>query len=91
MKITDIEISPAGYCAQRALHEAHVCLTLADRVVTLLCAVALGENSGAEARRAAFLGEALRQMGRMPEFRAGRATLEIAEGLRAQAAHPALA
>ena len=103
MRITDIEISPAGYSPRQARQQAHVCLTLADRVVTLFCTVALGADSGAEARRAAFLGEALRQLARMPEFRAGYATLEIAEdiagglsggltgGLTGRAPHPAFA
>ena len=91
MQITDIEISPAEYCPERARHMARVCLTLADRIVTLFCAVDLGEQAGPETRRDAFLGDALRQMKRMPEFRAGRTTLEIAEGLRARVAEPAFA
>ncbi|TDK46297.1 hypothetical protein [Antarcticimicrobium luteum] len=83
MQITDIEISSDGYCPKQARHLAHVCLTLADRIVTLFCAVELAEETGAEARRAAFLGDALRQMRRMPEFRAGRTRLEFADGLAA--------
>ncbi len=81
MQITDVEISVPEYCPEQARHRASVCLTLADRIVTLFCSIELTAESGAEARRAAFLGDALRQMKRMPEFRAGRATLEIAEGL----------
>lgn len=91
MQITDIEISHAEYCPDQARHRASVCLTLADRIVTLFCSVELqGENSD-EARRAAFLGDALRQMRRMPEFRAGRATLEVADGLKARMTQPAFA
>lgn len=52
-----------------ARHAARVVLELGDRIITLFCDIA-APRAGAEAQlRHALLQDALRQMGRMPEYR----------------------
>lgn len=82
MLVTDIEITHYHYNKDRARHVANVCLTLKDRVVSLFCQTDLPEAENPAARTRALLGDAMRQLLRMPEFRAGQATLEFAEPLR---------
>lgn len=81
MLVTDIEISDYGYCSRSARHMASVQLVLGDRRVSLFCRIATPRDNGVRSRRAAFLAEALRQMKRMPEFRAGHTTLELPDTL----------
>lgn len=79
MVVTSIEISDYQYCPSSARHMARVCMTLKDRIVTLFCQLDLpeGENPGERA----FVGEATRQLCRMPEIRSGRDRLEFAAGV----------
>ncbi|SDC61702.1 hypothetical protein [Ruegeria marina] len=77
MLITNIEISRYTYCADTSRHSASVCLTLADRIVTLFCSLDLPGETSAVSRAQAFVGDALRQMRRMPEFRTGKQHLQI--------------
>lgn len=81
MLVTDIEITHYHYCQSSARHVANVCMTLKDRIVSMLCKVDLPENEDDSDRTRAIVGEARRQLGRMPEFRSGDDTLEFAEGL----------
>jgi len=81
MQITDYEISQAELLPDQSRHMARVSLTMADRIVTLFCAVNLDGVDTPNGRLNAFLREALRQMRRMPEFRTGEATLELAANL----------
>jgi hypothetical protein len=81
MIVTGIEITHYHYCSSSARHVANVCMTLKDRIVTLLCALDLPDTESASDRTRAFVGEASRQLGRMPEFRSGHDTLEFADGL----------
>lgn len=83
MLVTGIEISNYQYCPDKARHVARVCLTLKGQIVTLFCALDLPEGESPGARARAFVGEAIRQMRRMPEFRSGRRTIEFADGLLA--------
>ncbi len=86
MLITNIEISRYSYCTNTSRHSASVCLTLADRIVTLFCSLDLPGEANPVARAQAFVGDALRQMRRMPEFRSGNQELQIDEGLALGAA-----
>jgi|GEM_PF-2254808 len=81
MQITDYEISQETFCPDQTQHTARVSLTMADRFVTLFCAVNLEGIDTPGARLEAFLREALRQMRRMPEFRSGGKTLELSANL----------
>ena len=60
--------------------EAIVSLTLADRIVSFLCRT--DKNTAAEDRNAALFREALRQLGRMPEFRSGQQHFALSDTLR---------
>ena len=81
MLVTGIEITHYHYCPSRARHMANVCVTLKDRIVSMMCQIDLPEHEAPSSRARAFIGEARRQLGRMPEFRSGRDTLEFAEEL----------
>lgn len=83
MLVTDIEITNYQYCPKSARHLANVCVTLRNQIVTLFCQLDLPVDESPTARASAFVGEALRQLRRMPELRSGRNTLEFAEGLGA--------
>ena len=75
MLVTDFDILAPGL-----QNEALVSLTLADRIVTFLCR--LDASTTHEDRQAALLRDALRQLGRMPEFRSGRQRLKLGDTLR---------
>ncbi|HCE71226.1 MAG TPA: hypothetical protein DET67_08395 [Ruegeria sp.] len=77
MQITNVEISQYQVCPNTARHSASVCMTLADRVVTLFCSLELPEGISAIARAQAFVGDAMRQLRRMPEFRSGKQQLSL--------------
>ena len=81
MQITDYEISQEEFSPDRTRQVARVSLTMADRFVTLFCAVNLEGVDTPSARLDAFLREALRQLRRMPEFRTGGKTVELAANL----------
>jgi len=76
--VTDIEISQYEYCASSARHTANVSMRTKDRMVTMFCQLILPEGQSARARTLALVGEAMRQLRRMPEFRSGQTTLEFA-------------
>ena len=90
MLVTGIEITHYRYCPEKARHIASVCMTLKDQIVTLFCQVDMPEDTSPFRRASALVGEATRQMLRMPEFRSGRKTLEFADGLLGDTS-PALA
>ena len=79
MLVTDISINQYRYCPVSARHMANVCMTLKNQIVTMYCQLDLPENEQNTKRAAAFVGEAIRQLGRMPEYRSGEKTLEIAD------------
>lgn len=81
MLVTDIEISNYHYCQRSARHLASVCVTLRNQIVTLFCQLDLPADETPKARASAFVGEALRQLRRMPELRSGQRALEFADGL----------
>lgn len=81
MLVTGIEITHYHYCRETSQHVANVCMKLKDRMVTLFCQLDLPEHQNAVDRAQAFVGEAKRQLRRMPEFRSGRDTLEFADGI----------
>ncbi|MFV0513552.1 MAG: hypothetical protein ACK5MY_07975 [Jhaorihella sp.] len=81
MLVTGIEITHYRYCPISARHLASVCLTLKDRIVTLFCQLDLPENESPRLRARAFVGEATRQLCRMPEIRSGRDRLEFSPDL----------
>ena len=78
MLVTDIEISHYRYCADTARHKASVCLTLKDRIITLLCQLDLPGDEPGPSRAVAFVRDALRKLNRMPEIRSGQETVEFA-------------
>ncbi|MCE8512448.1 hypothetical protein KBY24_10710 [Ruegeria pomeroyi] len=77
MQITNVEISQYHVCPSTARHSASVCMTLADRMVTLFCSLELPEEISPLARTQAFVGDAMRQLRRMPEFRSGKDQLYL--------------
>ncbi len=81
MQITDYEISQEAFSPDQTQQVARVSLTMADRFVTLFCAVDMEGVDSPSARLDAFLREALRQLRRMPEFRTGGKTVELAANL----------
>jgi len=83
MLVTDITISQYQYCPKSARHMANVCMTLKDQFITLFCQLNLPENESSRMPATAFVDDALRQLRRMPEFRSGRKTLEVSDGLLA--------
>ncbi|MFK7753412.1 MAG: hypothetical protein AB8B51_12770 [Sedimentitalea sp.] len=85
MHITDIEISDYRYCDRSARHVAHVHLAQDNHVVTLMCHIDLPRGASAPIPTDAIVGEAKRQLARMPEFRSGRQTLTFASQLCAKA------
>ena len=78
MLVTNISITQYRYCPASAHHLANVCMTLKNQVVTMYCQLDLPENVQNTKRATAFVGEAIRQLSRMPEYRSGSKTLEIA-------------
>lgn len=81
MLVTDIEIDDYCYCPRSFRHTARVCISLKNRVVTLLCRLDLPQDEPARTRATAFATEAVRQLLRMPEFRSGKETLRFADNL----------
>lgn len=81
MLVTGIEITHHRYCPNSAQHLASVCLTLKDRIVTLFCQLDLPEDESLKSCRRAFVGDATRQLCRMPEIRSGRDRLEFSADL----------
>lgn len=81
MIVTGIEIVHHEQREASRTQVANVYMTLKDRVVTLLCQLDLPEGESPASRARAFVGDATRQLRRMPEFRSGRDTLEFADGL----------
>lgn len=79
MIVTGIEITHYHYCPRSARHVANVCMTLKDRIVTLFCQLEMPENETPADRARAFIGDATRQMCRMPEIRSGRDKLEFSD------------
>ncbi|PCJ08670.1 MAG: hypothetical protein COB16_06055 [Rhodobacteraceae bacterium] len=81
MLVTNIEITQYHYDPNRARHCANVALSLMDRTVNLYCQIILPQDESAEARTRGFVGEAARQLRRMPEFRSGGQELRLANHL----------
>lgn len=81
MLVTDISINQYRYCPVSARHIANVCMTLKNQIVTMYCQLDLPEDAQNTKRASAFVGEAIRQLGRMPEYRSGEKTLEISDGV----------
>ncbi len=79
MYVDDIEITeiPTIETPERA--RASVAFMSYERQVQVMCD--LREAPEPKKRRGALLREALRQLRRMPEFRAGRVALEFRPGL----------
>jgi hypothetical protein len=86
MFVTDIEISQYIYDSDKSLHRANVCMTLKDRVISLVCQLRLPADKPQSARMAALVKDAVRQLNRMPELRSGRTKLEFADDLMMPAA-----
>lgn len=81
MLVTDISINQYRYCPVSARHMASVCMTLKNQIVTTFCQLDLPEHETKSNRASAFVGDAIRQLGRMPEYRSGAKTLEIADDI----------
>ncbi|MCH2067197.1 hypothetical protein [Shimia sp.] len=81
MHVTEIQISNPTY--RQTLGELSAVVSLSDesRDVRLHCAVQAEEDRPKGAGRLALIKEALRQLSRMPEIRAGREELSFAPGV----------
>ena len=79
MFINAIEVTEVPGDASFA--RAHVFFTSYERQIQVMCDLRGPDAESPVKRRIALLREALRQLKRMPEFRAGRATLEFQPGL----------
>jgi len=82
MLVTNVEISQYSYCQRTARHTANVCMTLGDMFVTMFCALDLPDDECPKSRAQAFVGDALRQLRRMPEYRSGVTSLELSEQVK---------
>lgn len=81
MLVTDIAISRHTYCPVRRVHTADVSLTFKNRVVRLFCTLTgMGEADESQCVTG-LVGDALRQMGRMPEYRAGKDRIQMTPNL----------
>jgi hypothetical protein len=83
MLVSDISISQYRYCPVSARHMAKVCMTLKNQIVTLFCQLDLPEDESNTKRAAAFVGDAIRQLGKMPEHHTGRKIRAVANINRA--------
>ncbi len=81
MLVTDIAVSRQSYCPARGIHTANVSLTFSDRIVRLFCNVHAQDDLNETRSVLAFIKDALRQMGRMPEYRSGRDELMLCPNL----------
>ncbi len=81
MLVTDIQIYQYHYCSKSSRHVADVCMTLKDRVITMQCRLDLPGDEPPRSRASALVGDAIRQLRRMPEFRTGDSTLTFADDL----------
>lgn len=81
MHVTEIQISNPTY--RQTLGELSAVVSLSDntRDVRLHCAVPAQEGEKKTAGRLALIREALRQLRRMPEIRAGQEELSFAPGV----------
>ncbi len=79
MLVTNVEISQYSYCERTERHNASVCMTLGDMFVTLFCTLDMPLDECPKSRAKAFVGDAMRQLRRMPEYRSGRSSLELSE------------
>ncbi|SLN59759.1 hypothetical protein TRL7639_03284 [Falsiruegeria litorea R37] len=79
MLVTNVEISQYTYCERTERHTANVCMTLGDMFVTLFCALDIPANECPKTRAKAFVGDAMRQLRRMPEYRSGHKSIELSE------------
>lgn len=81
MHVTDIQISNPTYRHSLGELSAIVSLCSETRDVRLLCAVPAENEDRKSEGRIALVREALRQIRRMPELRAGREVLSFEPGL----------
>lgn len=81
MHVTDIQITTPTYRQTLGELSAVVSLSSEMRDVRLLCNVPAAVERRAGEGRMALIREALRQISRMPEIRAGREKLSFAPGL----------
>ena len=79
MLVTNVEISQYTYCERTERHTASVCMTLGDMFVTMFCALDRPVGECPKERAKAFVGDAMRQLRRMPEYRSGRSSVELPE------------
>ncbi|MBO9450711.1 hypothetical protein J7426_10610 [Tropicibacter sp. R16_0] len=83
MLVTNVEISEYSYCERTERCTANVSMTLGDMFVTLFCALDIPANECPKTRAKAFVGDAMRQLRRMPEYRSGRRSVELSEHVTA--------
>jgi len=82
MYITQINIAEATATTPGQPWEGLVALFGGDRCINLSCTASEPDPA---TRRTAFVVDALRQLRRMPEYRAGHRRIDVAPGLRALA------
>lgn len=81
MLVTHIQISQYAYDRRNARHQANVEMTLPGKVISMFCQLDLPENENPRNRTVAFVGDAVRQLKRMPELRSGQHRLDFANDL----------
>ncbi len=81
MFVTDIQIANYRYCSGSGRHIANVGVTLRDQFISLFCQLDLPEDECPDFRARALVGEALRQLARMPEYRSGKTAFHVADHL----------
>lgn len=86
MLVTNIQISQYAYDRLSAKHQANVKLTVPGKVVSLFCQLDMPHNETVSSRSVAFVGDAIRQLKRMPEIRSGQQKLSFADNLICQTA-----
>ncbi|KPA20063.1 hypothetical protein shim_40230 [Shimia sp. SK013] len=81
MYVTDIQITNPTYRQTLGELSAVVSLCSSERDVRLLCNVPAAHERREGEGRLALIRDAMRQISRMPEIRAGREELSFAPGL----------
>lgn len=85
MYVTDIEITEIPQVtdigAEMGATTSSVVFMSYERQIQVLSSIQDATQSNPVKRRLAFMRDALRQLNRMPEFRAGRAEIQFGPGL----------
>ena len=81
MYVTDIEITEISGDQNLTAARGSVVFMSYERQIQVLCKASDGETQNPIKRRISLIRDGLRQLNRMPEFRAGRSEVTFGPGL----------